>query len=195
MSPAATKSAAFLRYRGRHHTTPRHRQDQAMKYKSKVEFVANTKLEWKRLWELIDGVPENLLVIRIGDEHPRSITDHLAHLYSWHRLLLQWIGTGTNGKPDLPCQGYRWNQTRALNQKLHEQCEDQSYRSIRRKLKLSHGRVMKFVDQLSETKLLHPDHFLWTGKLPIVSYIGPNTAGHYRWAQKKVKRAKSILIG
>lgn len=166
-----------------------------MKYKSKTEFVTNVSTEWRKLWELVDDIPDDLLTRRLGDEAPRSITDHLGHLYCWHRLLLEWVKSGPEGQPDLPCRGYRWNQTRALNQVFHDQLENDSCSSVRRRLKLSHGRVMKFVDQLSETQLLQPGHYVWTKKLPLISYVGPNTAGHYRWAQKKIRRAKPSLLG
>ena len=166
-----------------------------MKYHSKSDFVINTDSEWQKLWELIDEIPQPLLTRRVGEDAPRSVTDHLGHLYCWHRMLLQWLKTGREGQPDLPCKGYRWNQTRELNQDLFEQFKDEPYTSMRRKLKLSHGRVMKFVDELSEPHLLQPGHFIWTKKLALISYIGPNTAGHYRWAQKKLKRIKPLLLG
>jgi len=33
---------------------------------------------------------------------------------------------------------------------------------------------------------LESGHFSWTGKLPLMSYVAPNTVSHYRWAGKKL---------
>ncbi len=165
-----------------------------MKYQSKADLIADSEEHWLKLWKLIEQIPNTELTRRADlDEPPRSVVDHLAHLHGWHRLLLQWVKSGPNGIPELPAKGFKWNQTRALNQVLFDEFKDETYPGMRRKLKLSHGRVMKFVTELPGSKLMQPGHFDWTQKLPLASYIGPNTAGHYRWAEKKIRRIKQSL--
>lgn len=158
-----------------------------MKYHSKAELIEDSTVHWNRLWELVRQISDSDLARRFGTDESRSAIDHLAHVYCWHRLLLQWIKSGPQGNPDLPEKGYKWNQTRSLNQMLFEEFKDETFLGIRRKVKRSHGRILKFVDQLSEAELIEPGHYTWTKKLPLTSYIGPNTAGHYRWAQKKIR--------
>jgi hypothetical protein len=160
-----------------------------MKYKSKIELVEDCEKEWTKLWKLLDDFEVADLERRAGrGDSARSITDHLAHVHAWHRLLLGWLKSGPNGNPDLPVKGFKWNQTRSLNQMLFEEFKHASFVSVRRKLKLSHGRVIKRVNGFSNRQLIQPGQFVWTKKLGLVSYVGPNTAGHYRWAQKKIQR-------
>ena len=149
-----------------------------MKYSSKSEFVERTAAEWERLWGQF-----GLL------ESPQAAHQVLAHLYAWHGLLLGWRDQAAKGaQPALPAAGFRWRDTRALNASLDRGHAYIPLKSIVIRLKRSHGRVMKWVDELTERQLLEPGWEGWTGKLPLVSYIGPNTFSHYRWANKKLNR-------
>jgi hypothetical protein len=49
-------------------------------------------------------------------------------------------------------------------------------------------RILQIVESLSTKQLLEPGQFEWTGKHPLTTYIGPNTASHYRFALKVIKR-------
>ncbi len=156
------------------------------KYSSKVELITDCETEWEKLWQLLDGVDEKTMTKRMGKgSSARSIVDHLAHLYVWHRLLLSWFKTDA---PDLPAKGYKWSQTREMNQAFFEEFKNEQASSVIRKLKLSHGRALKLTKTLSQKAILEPGNFPWTGKLPAASYIAPNMASHYRWAQKKIKK-------
>ena len=162
-----------------------------MKYKSREELIELSQSEWQRMWAKLDELDEAQLTRRSKAAPGKpawSIKDGMAHVHAWYRLTLGWIATGVDGNPDLPAKGFRWNQTRELNKQLHEEFVDVSLASVRRRLKLSHGRLMKCVEAMTENELLQSGEFVWTGKLPLTSYIGPNTVGHYRWLQKKIKR-------
>lgn len=163
-----------------------------MKFRSKAEYQDAVAIAWNELWELVDAQAEADLIRRVCLEPSipeRSPKDALAHVHAWHKLLLLWCKTGVGGdRPDLPAPGYKWNQTRALNAALHEQYESIGLASVRRRLKLSHRRVENLVRELTEQQLLEPGHIVWTGKLPLVSYIAPNTVSHYRWATKKIRK-------
>ncbi len=164
-----------------------------MKYKSKKALIADCDKEWNRLWDFVSQVGESRLTgnsknRKRKDKPDWDVVDILAHLYAWHRLMLGWYKEGLAGQPDLPAKGFNWRQTPALNQHLFEKYKDLSFESIVRRLKLSHNRVMKLVASISEKNLMSPGLFKWTGKIGLVGYIGPSTAGHYRWAIKKIKK-------
>ena len=156
-----------------------------MNYSSKDEFLRDVEQAWEDLWQQVDPLTDDQLTKRPAGGS--SIKDALAHLYCWHRLAIGWYRDGLAGQPDLPAEGYNWGQTRALNQQLCEECRDWELASVRRKLKLSHNRIMKIVDGLTEEQLLASGHFAWTKKLGLISYISANTSSHYRWAKKKIK--------
>ena len=144
------------------------------KFSTKADFQAATETEWRRLWEAADAC---------GDQAALRAT--LAHLYAWHRLVLGWL---RQENPDLPAAGYNWRQTPALNAALDEQYRDIDLAGVKRRLRRSHGQVMKLVDGLSDAQLLEAGYLAWTGKSPLLSYLAPNTVSHYRWAIKKLKK-------
>lgn len=157
-----------------------------MKFAMKHDYLDATDVAWRKLWELVDDLSPSQMTKRISIKNgpARSAKDALAH----HLMLLDWYREGLSGEPHLPAQGYNWSQTRDLNASLHDEYADVQLASIRRRLKLSHGRVVKLVETLAETELLSAGHFAWTGKLPLMSYIAPNTVSHYRWATRKIKQ-------
>lgn len=157
-----------------------------MKYASKQELLRDCETEWNKLMDLVATLDDRSMNKRLGSgSSARSIKDHFAHLYCWHRLLLAWTVIET---PDLPLKGFKWSQTRELNQQLFEEFKNVEVRSMVRRLKRTHGKVMKLTRSMSQRQLFESGQFEWTGKHGLVSYIAPNTASHYRWAQKKIKK-------
>ena len=152
-----------------------------MKFSSKSEFVQRTQEQWNLLWTTVKSCPGN----RTSQTALKQV---LAHLHAWHRLTLSWYNEGMNGKPDLPAKGFNWQQTRLLNAKLDEEFAKIAMDSVVRRLKLSHGRLMSLVEDLSERQLTKSGAFQWTGKNALLAYIAPNTFSHYRWAIKKIKK-------
>lgn len=142
-----------------------------MKFATKEAYIEATEESWKELWKLVGSLTESQLTKRIrGKTGPaRSARDALAHVYAWHVLMLKWYADGLDGTPDVPAKGYNWSETRKLNAALHDEHADTPLRSVVRRLKLSHGRVMKLVRSLEEEQLLCAGHFLWTKKLPLMS--------------------------
>lgn len=163
-----------------------------MRVHSKSQLADATTASWKQLWSMVDSLSINDIEIRKKvptNSPPRSIKDHLAHLHAWHLLFLEWYSVGKSGTTELPAKGYRWNETRELNRKLFDQWKDISYPSIRRRLKLSHNRIIKVVNSTNENDLLSVGIFEWTGNLSLAKYVAANTASHYNWAIKRIKIA------
>jgi hypothetical protein len=48
-----------------------------------------------------------------------SVKDVLAHLYEWEQMVLRWLAAGKRGEtPEVPAEGYKWNQLPALNEEI-----------------------------------------------------------------------------
>ena len=119
-----------------------------MRFRSKTDFEAETCQQWDQLWILVDNSSDS-------KQTQVKLKQILAHLHAWHRLFLSWYSIGLNGTPDLPAPGFNWQQTRQLNQQLDEEFAAVPMKSIRRRLKLSHGRVMKLVAELKNDQFLN----------------------------------------
>jgi len=104
--------------------------------------------------------------------------------------MLQWCCIGKTRQPDMPAKGFNWRQAPELNAALDNKYRDIPLANIKRRLKMSHGRVMKLVDEIAEKEFSEPGCFAWTGKHTLASYVVPNTFSHYRWAIRKIKKLR-----
>lgn len=164
-----------------------------MRYTSKAELLAAIRDEHARLVDRIDEVPAELR------EEPGvwgdgwTVADLLAHLSEWHRMFLGWYRDGAGGRePTMPAPGYQWNETPRLNRAIQAKHEGRPWEDVRAEFEGSHAEIVELVEHLSEEQLLDAGHFSWTGRYPLTTYLGPNTASHYRFAIKVLKRWRRL---
>lgn len=160
-----------------------------MRYYSKDELVADMVSEHAALLDLLEPLdPSQCETAGVwGDGW--SICDLLAHLAEWHRMFLRWFAEGQRGEtPALPAPGYKWSETPRLNRAIQEKHRGRAFSSVRDEFESTHDEVLGLVRGLSEEELLEPGRWRWTGKNPLVTYVGANTASHYRFAQRVIKR-------
>jgi hypothetical protein len=118
-----------------------------------------------------------------------TLCDLVAHLAEWQRMFLRWYDDGLRGTtPSLPAPGFNWSQTPELNRAIWEKHRSRSPRSVRAGFDSGYRRILRLVESLSTERLLSPGHYQWTGKHPLTTYIGPNTASHYRFATRVIDR-------
>ena len=151
-----------------------------MKYQSKNHFTERTETEHNRFLEIAGSIGKR------NFEQPGvwgegwTIKDLFAHLTAWEQLFLGWHRTGLEGKmPTLPAPGYKWNETPRLNHAIWLAHKDESWRSVSVAFDRSFDTIHSLIDGLSEPDLLQPGRFDWTGKHPLVTYLGANSASHY----------------
>jgi hypothetical protein len=77
-----------------------------------------------------------------------------------------------------------WDAHRAI----WAQHRGRAFSSVLGEYESTHRQVLGLVRELSEADLFEPGRFRWTGKNALVTYVGANTASHYRFAQKVIKR-------
>ncbi len=160
-----------------------------MKYESKTELMRDIKDEREALMALLETFSEARRTEPGVWGDGWTVSDLVAHLAAWHRLFLGWFEGGRVGRdPELPAPGYKWNETPRLNQAIWSENRGRSYSSVLDDFETSFGEVHSVLRGLSETELLEPGHFGWTGRNGLVTYAGANTASHYRFAIKVLKR-------
>jgi hypothetical protein len=160
-----------------------------MKYKSKVDLLAQVGREHDALIALVGIVPASRLDEAgvWGDDW--SVCDLLAHLSEWHSLFLGWFRDGLRGaSPELPAPGYKWNETPRLKRAIWAKHAGRELSSIAAEFESTYEELLHLLEKLSESELLESGHFAWTGRNPLVTYAGANTASHYRFAQRVLKR-------
>jgi hypothetical protein len=75
-----------------------------------------------------------------------------------------------------------------LNRAIREQHCARSLPAIQADFEGGYERILEIVEVLSSSQLLNSGHYEWTRSHPLITYIGPNTASHYRFALRVIKR-------
>jgi hypothetical protein len=160
-----------------------------MRYTSKQSLLSDIRTAHESLYAHLDAIPRSRYREPgvWGDDW--TVADLVAHLAEWQSMFLTWYGDGLgNGTPAMPAPGYKWNETPKLNRAIWQKHHRRSPSAIRAEFDSGYARILKLVESLSEKELLTPGHFSWTGRNPLTTYIGPNTASHYRFALKVIER-------
>ena len=160
-----------------------------MRYRSKQALVRDIEDEFKALQALLESIPRTRHAEGEVWGDGWSVNDLVAHLAEWHRLFLGWHQDGLNGlTPRMPAPGYKWNQTPDLNREIWRKHRDREAGELWSELERSHEEVLKLTNGSTEEELLSHGAFEWTGNNALVTYLGANTASHYRFASKVLKR-------
>lgn len=118
-----------------------------------------------------------------------SVKDILAHLVDWEQRGLCWYRAGLQGEvPKLPDENYNWGQTPELNHAIYLKYKDRSLDEILKLYKDSFKETMAAVDGMTEKELFTPRVYAWTGTHTLATYVNANTAAHYRWAGKLIRK-------
>ena len=118
-----------------------------------------------------------------------SVKDILAHLVDWEQRGLAWYRAGLRGEvPKPPDENYNWRQTPELNHAIYLQYKDLSLYEILKKYRDSFKETLTAINGMSEDELYKPNVYTWTGKHTLGTYVNANTAAHYRWASKLIRK-------
>jgi hypothetical protein len=160
-----------------------------MRYKSKQALMDDVQTEH-------DALCARLAQIPMARWHEPGVwgdgwtlCDLVAHLGEWQCMFLGWYEDGLQGAvPAMPAPGFKWSETPRLNRAIWEKHRSQPQAAVLADFDSSYSRIVNIVGALSPQQLLKPGQFHWTGKHPLTTYLGPNTASHYRFANKAIKR-------
>ncbi len=160
-----------------------------MKYASKADVLEQIETEHARFVEIIDALPSRQRTEPGVWGEGWTVIDLVAHLTEWEQMFLRWHRAELAGEqPDMPAPGYRWSETPRLNHEIWRKHKNDSWKKVRAAFDASYAEILSLAKGLSEEELLEPGHFAWTKKNPLTTYLGANTASHYRTAAKILKR-------
>ncbi len=146
--------------------------------------------EWNRLMETLSEASDRQLTRRGRNEADWSIKDVLTHLFDWENRGVDWWESGRRSEVvDLPAPGFGWGDVRALNDSIFRRHRRKSLATVKAELLAAHNRSLAALEQIDDKELTTIGYASWTGKCWTLSdYFRANTASHYRWARKKIRR-------
>lgn len=160
-----------------------------MRYASKDGLVADIVAEHDDLMTLLGQTSTSSYAARGVSGDGWTITDLVAHLAEWQAMFLSWYDTGRTGAiPTLPAPGYKWNETPQLNRAIQIKHRSRSAAEVLTDFDAGYERILHLVKHSSREELFTPGYYAWTGKHPLTTYLTPNTASHYRFASKVLRR-------
>jgi hypothetical protein len=160
-----------------------------MRYRSKTELLQDIAVQYDALRNLLQSIPASRYTEAGVWGDGWSVGDLVAHLAEWHGMLLRWFREGQQGEtPEMPAPGYKWNETPRLNRDIWAKHRGRPFAAVDAEFTSSYDDIIRLLEDLSEAELLETGQFRWTGRNSLVTYVGPNTASHYRFAQKVLKR-------
>jgi len=168
---------------------------------TKVDLINAANEQFSKMFALLDSLTyeeqRGIFDLDGKEAHwkrDRNIRDILVHLYEWHKLLLIWVPANQNGeeKPFLR-EPYNWKTYGAMNVDFWNEHQNTSYEDAVKMLMDSHAKTMELIESFSDEELFTKGAFPWTGKSALGAYCVSNTASHYDWAIKKIKKYKKSL--
>jgi len=157
---------------------------------AKKDLLAVIEVEKNKLVGLIENL-ENGQMIEAGvTPSGWSVKDILSHLIEWQQMNIFWYQAGKRGEtPFVPAKGISWRETSKLNHSIFLKHKNRDLMRVRRDFAASHQAMLDLIEEAQEDELIAVGHFSWCGSSWCLSdYIRANTASHYGWASKHIKK-------
>ena len=160
-----------------------------MRYESKAALFTAIATEHSALCKQLDAIPVARWSVHGVWGDGWTVKDLVAHLAEWQAMFLSWHADGVKGiAPSMPAPGYKWSETPRLNRDIRAKHREDSAAIARAAFEDGYRRILETVKRLSQEELLLAGHFAWTGECPLSTYLGANSASHYRFGTRVLKR-------
>jgi len=156
----------------------------------KSELLEEVRIERKALDDLLKELNPRQTAQKDVTAAGWSVKDILGHLVGWQQMNLAWYEAGERGDhPAVPAPGLTWKDVRKLNEIIYRRHRRRSLKAVRQDYETFHQRMVELIHKVSDSDLVQVGRFTWAGPTWTLSdYIRANTASHYRWARKHIRR-------
>ncbi len=160
--------------------------------KNKEELEQAIQLTFDKILVDYSSIPESL-TRTVGVEGnikgtEISVSDTLAYLIGWGKLVLKWNKRKSANQPvDFPEAGYKWNELGKLAQSFHFEYRDWNYNDLISEFKITISDVLSLIDSLNEYELYD---VAWYEKYTLGKMIQFNTSSPLKNMRVKVRKFK-----
>jgi hypothetical protein len=152
----------------------------------KAELLQEIGVERSRLDALLEQLTPRQMTQGGATLDGWSVKDILAHLVAWQQMNLDWYATGLRGEtPDIPTRG----DIRKLNDRIYRKHHRRSLKAVLADYNAFHQKMLELIEVVPDQDFATVGRLAWTGPTWTLSdCINWNTASHYRWARKHVRK-------
>jgi hypothetical protein len=166
----------------------RWRKSHAGKYMSKKIILDRIQTERRRLLQNLNHLSyEQMNRPEVIGEW--SVKDIIAHLIDWEQRFIDWYQAGLRGvMPEIPAPGIGWDQLDYLNQRIYEKHRDRLLDDVLQEFIESYNQVLAVIENIPEKEIFKIGVYAWLGENNMVDIILANTANHYQWAKRHIRK-------
>jgi len=156
----------------------------------KAELLQEIGVERKRLDRLLEQLTPRQMTQPGATLAGWSVKDILGHLIGWQQMNLDWYAAGMRGEtPELPAPGLTWRDIRQLNERIYRKYHRRSLKAVLADYRAFHEKMLELIAVVPDRDFVAVGRFAWTGPSWTLSdYVRANTASHYRWACKHIRK-------
>lgn len=156
----------------------------------KAELLQEIAVERSRLDALLEQLTPRQMTQAGVTLAGWSVKDILGHLIGWQQMNLGWYAAGMRGEtPEVPAPGLTWKDIRKLNDKIHRKHHRRSLKAVLADYNAFHQEMLDLIEEVSDRDFVTVGRFDWAGPTWTLSdYVRANTASHYRWACKHIRK-------
>ena len=156
----------------------------------KAELLQEIGVERSRLDALLEQLTSRQMTQGSATLAGWSVKDILGHLIGWQQMNLDWYAAGLRGEtPEMPAPGLTWRDIRKLNDRIYRKHHRRSLKAVLADYSAFHQKMLDLIEQVPDRDFVAVGRFAWTGPTWTLSdCIRWNTASHYRWASKHIRK-------
>jgi hypothetical protein len=120
------------------------------------------------------------------NDRDKTFADIIMHLHEWHLMRKNWYDEGMAGtKPSL---SYSLQQLTIINRSIWEKHQGTELKKAIALFKKSHKEIIAIINHHTDEELFTKQKYFFTGSTTLGAYLFYNTADHYNWAFKTIKK-------
>ena len=156
----------------------------------KPELLQEIRVERSKLDALLEQLTPRQMTRAGATLAGWSVKDILGHLIGWQQMNLDWHAAGLRGEtPEVPAPGLTWKDIRKLNDRIYRKHHRRSLKAVLADYDSFHKKMLELIEEVPDEDLVTVGRFAWAGPTWTLSdYIRANTASHYRWACKHIRK-------
>jgi len=156
----------------------------------KAELLEEIGVERSRLDALLEPLTPRQMTQAGATLAGWSVKDILGHLIGWQQMNLDWYAAGLRGEtPEMPAPGLTWRDIRKLNERIYRKHCRRSLKAVLTDYRAFHQKMLDLIEEAPDRDFTAVGRLAWTGPTWTLSdYVRANTASHYRWACKHIRK-------